>query len=430
MHLFYGKKSIAIHGTEGEVVPQTNGQQDIEALISSEELKDLKVHVTNVDTLASIESSIIVQVIGEMSNNSHPSRRFTQTFLLAKQPGGYYLLNDILRYLKDDVVEREAMLVGSVVDAEAPPVAPTSAAHVKKDEKVDADDIPKQAEPAAVAAAVAEVLTPAAQIEAVIAVEPVAADPAPVAAAASLKSEPKPKTPREKPAASEAPRAEKPVAPVPTKPTTWANLAADGSNKWGNTISKVGGTVAPAAGAIAASDPSSRGSTPASGARDSRRKETFSVFLKNVPLGLAIAPIKYSCKMYGPVSHVEYIPTRNSAVVEFVNEAGKQAVLNAGTLMIAGNTVVVEERRQRPSSGRRDGAPAGGAGKSQQPSSATQGSGGAPPRNGSGEFERVGSSRGSRSRTSNSGSAAGAPGSVAGQAAGASQGGSRPRGAK
>lgn len=39
--------------------------------------------------------------MGEMSNDNCP-RRFVQTFFLAAQPNGYYVLNDILRYLKED----------------------------------------------------------------------------------------------------------------------------------------------------------------------------------------------------------------------------------------------------------------------------------------------------------------------------------------
>lgn len=37
-----------------------------------------------------------------MSNNGLPNRKFSQTFFLAEQPNGYYVLNDIFRYLKDD----------------------------------------------------------------------------------------------------------------------------------------------------------------------------------------------------------------------------------------------------------------------------------------------------------------------------------------
>ncbi|KAJ2447738.1 hypothetical protein GGF42_005363 [Coemansia sp. RSA 2424] len=362
-----------------------------------------------------------------MSNNSPSSRRFVQTFLLVEQPGGYYLHNDILRYLKDDMEECEAATVPNsavVVDAEVPAAAAAvasldtdsaaaAAACPKKDEKVDADEPIKQAEvpsATAAAAAVAEVLTPVADIKAAVA-EAVAAPVVPVAVAAAVpsnaKPEPKPKAAREKPAASEAPKAEKPVAPVapvPTKPTSWANLAANDSGKWGSSaISKVGGTVAPAtaasgAGASAGSDPSSRVSTPASGAREPRRKDVFSVFMKNIARGTPVTAIKFACKGFGPVVNVEYAPPKTTAVVDFGTEAARQAALNTSSIMITGNTVVIEERRNRQSSGRRDDAPAGAA---KQLGAGAQGS--APPRNNSGEFERVGSSRGSRSRTINSG---------------------------
>ena len=37
-----------------------------------------------------------------MSNDGNPNRKFSQTFFLAEQPNGYFVLNDIFRYLKDD----------------------------------------------------------------------------------------------------------------------------------------------------------------------------------------------------------------------------------------------------------------------------------------------------------------------------------------
>jgi hypothetical protein len=52
----------------------------------------------------------VVQVIGEMSNKSEPHHKFVQTFVLAEQPNGYFVLNDIFRYLNDDedeIVEDE-----------------------------------------------------------------------------------------------------------------------------------------------------------------------------------------------------------------------------------------------------------------------------------------------------------------------------------
>jgi hypothetical protein len=91
------------------------------------DIQDCKVRVLNVDSQASFEN-IVVQVIGEMSNKSEPHHRFVQTFVLATQQNGYYVLNDIFRYLNDDedeIIEDEPTQDDALVQAEAAPaVAP------------------------------------------------------------------------------------------------------------------------------------------------------------------------------------------------------------------------------------------------------------------------------------------------------------------
>jgi Nuclear transport factor 2 (NTF2) domain len=99
------------------------------------DIQDCKVRVLNVDSQASFEN-IVVQVIGEMSNKSEPHHRFVQTFVLATQQNGYYVLNDIFRYLNDDedeIIEDEPPQDENLVQddtlatAPAPTPAPTSA---------------------------------------------------------------------------------------------------------------------------------------------------------------------------------------------------------------------------------------------------------------------------------------------------------------
>ena len=65
------------------------------------DIHDCKVRVTNVDSQESFKN-IVVQVIGEMSNKAAPHRKFAQTFVLAEQPNGYFVLNDIFRYISED----------------------------------------------------------------------------------------------------------------------------------------------------------------------------------------------------------------------------------------------------------------------------------------------------------------------------------------
>jgi len=56
--------------------------------------------------LASADNGIVIQVLGELSNNGAPSQKFAQTFFLAVQgtkKNSYYVLNDIFRYIKEDI---------------------------------------------------------------------------------------------------------------------------------------------------------------------------------------------------------------------------------------------------------------------------------------------------------------------------------------
>jgi Ras GTPase-activating protein-binding protein 2 len=61
--------------------------------------------LSTVDSVESVNGSIVIQVLGELSNDNAPSQKFAQTFFLAmsQSPVGYYVLNNIFRFLKEDV---------------------------------------------------------------------------------------------------------------------------------------------------------------------------------------------------------------------------------------------------------------------------------------------------------------------------------------
>ena len=79
--------------------------------------EDCKVYISNVDSQSSAEGGIIVQVIGEMSNRGGQWRKFAQTFFLAEQPNGYFVLNDICRYIKEEGDEEEAAATPAQVES-------------------------------------------------------------------------------------------------------------------------------------------------------------------------------------------------------------------------------------------------------------------------------------------------------------------------
>lgn len=103
LHQFYNKDSYYCNGSEGESSKIYHGQSEINKRIKELEYEDCKVLVSNVDSQVSSGDGIIIQVLGEMSNKGGASHKFAQTFFLAKQPNGYFVLNDIIRFLKEDI---------------------------------------------------------------------------------------------------------------------------------------------------------------------------------------------------------------------------------------------------------------------------------------------------------------------------------------
>nr|POF15442.1 putative g3bp-like protein [Quercus suber] len=106
LYLFYNKRSQFVSGLETDKVAVCVGQRAIADRITDLEFQDCKVRVTNVDSQAS-DSNIVIQVIGEISNKQQAHRKFTQTFVLAAQTNGYFVLNDIFRYLIEEEPEAE-----------------------------------------------------------------------------------------------------------------------------------------------------------------------------------------------------------------------------------------------------------------------------------------------------------------------------------
>jgi hypothetical protein len=75
------------------------GQKHIHDKIQQMNFRDCHAKISHVDAQATLGDGVVVQVFGELSNDGHQMRRFTQTFVLACQsPKKYYVHNDIFRY--------------------------------------------------------------------------------------------------------------------------------------------------------------------------------------------------------------------------------------------------------------------------------------------------------------------------------------------
>ncbi len=219
-----------------------------------------------------------------MSNKSEPHHKFVQTFVLAEQPNGYFVLNDIFRYLNDDedeIVEDEHPQ--PEVPAEEPPTPadghisndaqPEVVATEKAAEEVDVKLSEEQNEDVAPAEAteVNGALVPP-QAEATAVAPESSEAPAEVAESAKAAT-PAP----EQPAAPEATQAES--TPESAAPATAAATDAPPAKKTWASMLGGGGAKAPAVPALpvttsAAQPKAQRPSQPATAPKTSGEPAT------------------------------------------------------------------------------------------------------------------------------------------------------------
>lgn len=317
LHCFYTKKSTMVHGAENEDVTPSVGQQAIHERVNALGFEDTKVYVSNVDSQSSADGGIVIQVLGEMSNKGGKWRKFAQTFFLAQQPNGFYVLNDIFRYLKDDDDEKDEEYEDEAQADEAPPVSVADTPAVR-----EATEAAQQAAPAKDEA------------------EPKAAPPAPTEPAAPAPAEPAPK--------------EAPAAP----PKTWANLAARGANRWGNTASEARGSSeagAQTTTAPAAAPEAKQASAPTKPAAPHARGGQGHVFIKNAA-GVSHDELRQSLEsQFGALKECQLNATKGFAFAEFADaDKARRAIQTSSSqngVRVGQATVLIEKRRPGHASG-------------------------------------------------------------------------------
>lgn len=234
-----------------------------------------------------------------MANKGAPWRKFVQTFFLAQQPNGYFVLNDIFRFLKEETVQDDAseLEASSTVPSEPasesvreptpPPPAP---------EPVIEESTTKVSE---LIIEVSDPISPPPEPELVVVEvngihpepesnpEPFISEPAPesapptpppvqtppVAAVPVPEAEPEPAPPA--PVVLPPAPAPKPAPPKPAAPKTWASLAAADSKRWGAQVAteSKGLSEVPASAASATPSPAPPSGAPSPTPRREQREQ-------------------------------------------------------------------------------------------------------------------------------------------------------------
>lgn len=94
--------------------------QAINAKILSLNYGELIAEIKSVDAQESFGGGVLVLVTGYLTGKDNKRRDFTQSFFLAPQDNGYFVLNDLFRYVEDVKYQDGDGNPGAVSEVEAP----------------------------------------------------------------------------------------------------------------------------------------------------------------------------------------------------------------------------------------------------------------------------------------------------------------------
>lgn len=362
LHLFYTKVSTLLHGEEGDLdAPIAMGVEAIQACMLKSAFAGSRFIIHNIDCHPSLNGGILVNVLGQMQAKGErtSSRTFAQTFFLAEQPSGYFILNDNLRFLADRPVSTSTTTT-----------AATAAPSVSAQVKAEPEPVKPEAKPQPAVEPVQS--TPEPMIETPV---PAAAAPTTGTSDASSSSAAKPpkkivssaasKKAAAAAAAAAAPVKESAVDEIPESgPSSWAQLAAVQANKWATgVVSAAKGTSIPSANTNGASSntntatrrpaqqfpnqtkPIINGGSPSTAPKQLPFVPEAALYVTGVTDKIKADAIRQEFAALGALAHFDINFNRGCAFIEYVDPAVAKILLEAGSLTVNGIVLTIGKRR-------------------------------------------------------------------------------------
>lgn len=98
---FYQDSSVLSRPDSNGVMTSVTTMQGINEKILSMDYKDYKAEIKTADAQKSYKDGVTVLVTGCLTGKDRLRRKFAQSFFLAPQDNGYFVLNDVFRYVED-----------------------------------------------------------------------------------------------------------------------------------------------------------------------------------------------------------------------------------------------------------------------------------------------------------------------------------------
>ncbi|XP_044506626.1 nuclear transport factor 2-like isoform X3 [Mangifera indica] len=137
-HRFYHDSSMLSRPNANGEMTSVTTMKGINEKILSLDFKNCEAEIKTVDAQESHMGGVSLLVTGCLMGNDNLRRKFVQSFFLAPQDNGYFVQNDIFRYVEDSEV-LEKYPVNNIDDTPAVPPFPDSALRSDIPAPVNAD---------------------------------------------------------------------------------------------------------------------------------------------------------------------------------------------------------------------------------------------------------------------------------------------------
>ncbi|KAK9748143.1 hypothetical protein RND81_02G038800 [Saponaria officinalis] len=102
VYRFYQDSSVLSRPDSTGAITSATTMQGINEKILSLNYKDFVAEIKTADAQQSLGDGVVVLVTGYLTEKDNMRKKFAQTFFLAPQEKGYYVLNDVFRYIEDE----------------------------------------------------------------------------------------------------------------------------------------------------------------------------------------------------------------------------------------------------------------------------------------------------------------------------------------
>ncbi|PWA86682.1 nucleotide-binding alpha-beta plait domain-containing protein [Artemisia annua] len=345
VYRFYQDISRVGRPEEDGSMSTTTTMEAINAKILSLNYGESRIEIKHVDAQESLSGGVHVLVTGYLTGKDDIPKNFSQSFFLAPQDKGYFVLNDIFRYTGNvthqenaNHHEEESREITPVVEKSIPEDAAVSTEESQVKEVVHV--VKKEVNPVQEEAPVSEVVdeVPDSSLQLAAEINTKAEDQPKKSYASMVKnnvvpfssSVPAPKKPQPK---------KKDQPPVNNAPTT-----------------------------VVAAEPVASSAESVQNGNHEEEAEGYSVYIKGLPINVTQAMLEEEFKKFGPIKP-NGIQVRSNRMqgfsfgfVEFEVPEAVQKAIEASPIPINGRNAVVEEKRSTMSRGGFRGRFVGGRG--------------------------------------------------------------------